>query len=704
MASLNSWLSPDVMRALGWALIHSLWQCLALAALAAGLMAFSRRPSVRYLFAISMLVLTLAAPVATFFILIKSAPVPALSPANTDALISSAPETTGAYPVAVIPTVPAEPVAAPSVRANDRVMDAFPNFPSPLPKLLPWLVAAWLCGVVFFSLRLAGGFLLLEHKRRKQSKVPAPAVLAMCEQIQRQLGLARAVRYLECAWLQTPAVIGWFRPIILLPLAALTGLSEAQLRAVIAHELAHIRRLDAFVNLFQIMVETLLFYHPAIWWLNRRIRIERELCCDEIAVSLTGNRVGYARALTLMAEWEKAPMLAMAANRGPLSERIFHILGRKPSGAGQRMIGLAGAALFLTAALAAANALFGIAYPVPAAHAKENLKAALSSSQNSADRLARQVFPAGKPAIDSAASAQTARNDATRQALPPPAQVESPKDNQAERLVPPSPDLSDLLPRTFVATPTVLASSAPPVAVPNSPASGPAIAASDASSTVWQCRNAGVLGRVMSPKAIQVPGFICLGSNAPVFYAPRSTAEVTVNVRLADPADTGKMQPGKTVRLAGNFRVVGKDKADYISVDNARLLEVDPVTAEDSTKPSLVLCQPPQLAELSQQIGQRLCVQNDIVSNLSLTRPDLEAAIHSLANHAASNDDPNAISCHKRVYVRIKSSVTCGFNSFWKSGAGQPATVSAPGVPPFPGATTPDIGPAFIGGVIWNGR
>ena len=125
----------------------------------------------------------------------------------------------------------------------------------------------------------------------------------------------------------------------------------------------------ALVNLFQILVETLLFYHPAMWWLNRRIRAERELCCDEIAVSLTGNRLEYARALTLMAEWEKAPALAMAANRGPLSERIFHILGRKPSGAGQRMLGLTGSVVFLIAALGAANALFGIAYPIPAAQA-----------------------------------------------------------------------------------------------------------------------------------------------------------------------------------------------------------------------------------------------------------------------------------------------------------------------------------------------
>ena len=117
---------------------------------------------------------------------------------------------------------------------------------------------------------------------------------------------------------------------MLLPVFALTGLSEEQFRAVIAHELAHIRRHDWLVNLFQVLVETLLFYHPAMWWLNRRIRIERELCCDEIAVSLTGSRLEYARALAQMAEWKNVSLLAMAANRGPLTQRILHILGRKP--------------------------------------------------------------------------------------------------------------------------------------------------------------------------------------------------------------------------------------------------------------------------------------------------------------------------------------------------------------------------------------
>ena len=114
------------------------------------------------------------------------------------------------------------------------------------------------------------------------------------------------------------------------------------------------------MNVFQVCVETLLFYHPAVWWLNKRIRAEREHCCDDMAVTLCGNAVEYARALTLMEEWRSAPVFAMAANRGPLTERIMRVLGLKTLGAGMRGIGLTGSLLCLTAALVAGNALLGI--------------------------------------------------------------------------------------------------------------------------------------------------------------------------------------------------------------------------------------------------------------------------------------------------------------------------------------------------------
>src|SRR5262249_40385276 len=226
-----------------------------------------------------------------------------------------------------------------------------------------WMVEIWLLGVALFSLRSAGGFVLLERERRRQSTIVKDWVLEICYTLQDQLGINRAIQYCGSAFLQAPAVIGWFRPIVFRAASGLTGLSELQVRLVIAHELAHIRRYDAFVNVFQVCVETLLFYHPAVWWLNRRIRAEREHCCDEIAVAVCGNPVEYARALTLMEEWRSAPVFAMAANRGPLSERIRPLLGLSSGRENGRKIGFGGSLLFLVTALSAGNALLGIAYP-----------------------------------------------------------------------------------------------------------------------------------------------------------------------------------------------------------------------------------------------------------------------------------------------------------------------------------------------------
>ncbi len=378
--SYTNLISPMMMHFLGWTLLHFLWQGTALAAVGAVVMSLCRRASIRYVVAVAILFLMLAAPVATFFVL---APGSAAISTN-DSLAKEGQRIVARNTV--------------SESAAVKKSYAFPRlFPSP--DTLPLLVEAWLFGVAFFSLRSAGGFLLLERERRKQSTAPTARVLAMCQMLQRQLRLDRTIRYCVCKWLQAPAVIGWFRPIVLLPITALTGLSEEQLRSVIAHELAHIRRLDPFVNLFQIAIETLLFYHPAVWWLNKRIRDEREHCCDDVAVSLCGNPVEYARALTLMEEWRIAPALAMAANRGPLSERIFRVLGRKSIGVKTRGIGLTGGLICLAAALVAGNTLVGIAYPKPTVHASEIAKAQSSvASFVWTTAASRQASPAPRGA------------------------------------------------------------------------------------------------------------------------------------------------------------------------------------------------------------------------------------------------------------------------------------------------------------------
>jgi beta-lactamase regulating signal transducer with metallopeptidase domain len=346
MTTLTNWISPGTMQSLGWALLHFLWQGTALAALAAVAMAVFRKPAARYLIGIVALGLMLAAPVATFLFYSQLH-------TNSTAFVKSSPLAAAAWPIA---------------RGNTAASGATPRVPIRSLDVLPWLVEIWLFGVALFSLRSAGGFLLLERERRRQSTAVKDWVLEICHALQGQLGLHRAVQYCESTFLQAPAVIGWFRPIVFLPATALTGLSEEQLRVVIAHELAHIRRFDAFVNVFQVCVETLLFYHPAVWWLNRRIRAEREHCCDETAVALCGNAVEFARALTLMEEWRSAPVFAMASNRGPLSERVRHLLGINASGDGVRKVGLAGSVLFLVTAVFAGNLLFGIAYSKPTAY------------------------------------------------------------------------------------------------------------------------------------------------------------------------------------------------------------------------------------------------------------------------------------------------------------------------------------------------
>jgi hypothetical protein len=146
--------------------------------------------------------------------------------------------------------------------------------------------------------------------------------------------------------------------VVLLPASALTGLAPSQIEAIIVHELAHIRRFDAFVNLFQIGMETVLFYHPGVWWVSCRVRMERENCCDDMAVSVCGNPLDYAKALALMETWRRSPALALGANGGSLKTRISRLLGLQTFASSVPRGGLAALALVLSAGVVLAGARF----------------------------------------------------------------------------------------------------------------------------------------------------------------------------------------------------------------------------------------------------------------------------------------------------------------------------------------------------------
>jgi bla regulator protein BlaR1 len=305
--------SHDLLLTLAWSLLHFLWQGAVIAALAAGLMFAFRKPATRYLIGIAALALMFLSFGVTFSLLSGSA---------------------GGSPQILTARAPAAVLVSPiEATAGSTTPWMEPQAATDSQREFLWLAQGWLAGVTILALRLAFGLAVIEFLRRRNLVALPESLVARFRVLQERLGLRRLIRYRECALVDAPAVIGFFRPIVLIPMRAITGLSPEQLEAVIAHELGHIKRFDVAVNFCQVIAETLFFFHPAVWWLNKRIRADREDCCDDIAVNASGGRVGYAKALASMATWRATPRFAMAATGGPLAARVarlFQWCSRQP--------------------------------------------------------------------------------------------------------------------------------------------------------------------------------------------------------------------------------------------------------------------------------------------------------------------------------------------------------------------------------------
>jgi beta-lactamase regulating signal transducer with metallopeptidase domain len=345
-------INPETIRVLGWCLLHFVWQGAVLALVLCALLSRLRSPQARYASAVCALIAMMIVPFVTFAILKQSSESIRQFPISGFAEIGNALE-------AVQPSA-AAPHESPALFA-------------PHAASIDWLsyaVLAWFAGVYMFTLRTLGGWMLLMRLRRQRAEPIGGELLETCRALQRRLGVSRAVRYVCSKAAASPAVFGWFRPMVVLPLSALAGLSPWQVEAIIAHELAHIKRGDLVVNAFQIATETLLFYHPAVWWVNRVIRNEREHCCDDVAVEACGNAHDYARALAQLEESRAAPAWAMAANGGVLTSRIGRLLGlnrtaRSMSVAGIAVIG----SLCVAGVLLAGTTVAQLQSPAPAAPA-----------------------------------------------------------------------------------------------------------------------------------------------------------------------------------------------------------------------------------------------------------------------------------------------------------------------------------------------
>lgn len=362
MTAIEPLLQTPAARAVAWALLQFLWQGTLVALVSAAALMLLRRSAadVRYIVGAVGLALMLTLPVVTAvqrWQTLRFEDVPGRQ--TIDATMPIAVQARSGARVDVRshePITPAPVFTERLTRVDNRSVE----------RVMPMLLLTWLSGVAILSIRLLAGCLWIRRLRVRGIAPAEESWRHIAARLARQMHIRRPIALFESALVDVPTVIGCLKPMVLLPVSALTALSPQQLEAILAHELAHIRRHDYAVNLLQAIVETLLFYHPAVWWLSRRIRAERENCCDDLAVSLCGDPVAYAGALADLESLRASASargralaarrtagVTLAATGGSLLHRIRRLLGVPASHAGQGPVWLAGSAALVL--------LFGIA-------------------------------------------------------------------------------------------------------------------------------------------------------------------------------------------------------------------------------------------------------------------------------------------------------------------------------------------------------
>ncbi|HLK64083.1 MAG TPA: M56 family metallopeptidase [Bryobacteraceae bacterium] len=315
---------------LGWTLLHFLWQGIlaaALYALARALAGGRISAHGRYTIACASLLTMTVAPALTYWWLGNSGHAAGIGDLTTWGV----------------------PQLASGV--------AYSPVNDPWQPVMPGIVLAWFAGAAACSLRLFMGFISAASLRRSHH---APVLTEWQQTLDRlieRMHVSRSVRLLATDRVDSPSVVGWLRPVILAPVGVLCGLAPEQVEALLAHELAHVRRHDYLVNVLQGIAESLLFYHPAVWWISSQIRAEREHCCDDIAVAATGDVLVYTRALAELESMRPAHFkAALSANDGSLLRRIRRLTDpvtvHRPAGWGTAwslgallLLGIAGVAV-----------------------------------------------------------------------------------------------------------------------------------------------------------------------------------------------------------------------------------------------------------------------------------------------------------------------------------------------------------------------
>jgi GWxTD domain-containing protein len=332
MNMLAHWVQAPIAKALGWTLIHFVWEGASIAALLAAVLALRGASSARLRYGLAAFAM-MSMPAAFGVTLALLWP----SQAGVAPVVRNAAPHGAPLPLA-LSQAPSTPVR--------------PGPESPV----PWVVPFWMLGVLAFHVRTLGGWAAAQRLRRVGVCRAPDAWQQRFDGLGKRLRLARTVALLESCLSDVPVVIGLLRPVVLVPVGMLAGLPVEHVESILIHELAHIRRHDYLVNLLQSFVEGLLFYHPAVWWVSGVLRAERENCCDDVVVAVNGDARGYAAALTAL-EAHRWPVRepALAATGGSLMKRIRRLL-QQPEGPRATLAPLFMAGILLVSVVAALSA------------------------------------------------------------------------------------------------------------------------------------------------------------------------------------------------------------------------------------------------------------------------------------------------------------------------------------------------------------
>lgn len=365
----------NAVEQIGWVLLHSTWQLLLIGLAYATAKQFFNSPNLRYGIGVCCLVVAIVAPLVTYFALSSFVPgsITAesiasrndLASANSDVRITSSLDSPVDQPPSPAPNsvVTSTPMTANTFASNPTTSTLLTN---PQPQgvtaisnvsfigwfrvAAPWLVMAWLGGMALLSIRPIFGWHFASKARNQGTKPASQKILNSAQQIAKQLGLQVSINVFESTIAKVPMVVGYLKPVILLPVSAITHLTADELESILRHEIAHIRRHDTVINFFQTVIETVLFYHPCVWWISDQVRIERENCCDDLAAGNQREALSLAQALLRLEEVRLSDHAIVAANGGDLKSRVRRLLhDSKRSQRGSRRKGVAAA--FATASL-----------------------------------------------------------------------------------------------------------------------------------------------------------------------------------------------------------------------------------------------------------------------------------------------------------------------------------------------------------------